>query len=183
MNDIELMQGIQDGDQHALEMLYEQYGGPVFSLALHILNNHALAEEVTQDVFLRVWEQALKWDSNKGKLISWLLQITRFRAIDRIRSENRKPALTETSVEDMPNVASRPAHVDSNLWADGQLLREFIGRLPNDQQEVIQMAYFYGMTHSEIADSTGLPLGTVKSRLRLGLQKLRTIWEQEAVGT
>jgi RNA polymerase sigma-70 factor (ECF subfamily) len=68
------------------------------------------------------------------------------------------------------------------LWADGQLLHEFIGRLPNDQQEVIQMAYFHGLTHSEIADSTGLPLGTVKSRLRLGLQKLRSIWEKEAVG-
>lgn len=182
MNDIELMQGIQEGDQGALEKLYEHYGGPVFSLAVHILNNHALAEEVTQDVFLRVWEQALKWDPNKGKLISWLLQITRFRAIDRIRYENRKPALTETPVEDMPYVASRQAHVDSNLWADGQLLREFIGRLPNDQQEVIQMAYFHGLTHSEIADSTGLPLGTVKSRLRLGLQKLRTIWEKEAIG-
>jgi RNA polymerase sigma-70 factor (ECF subfamily) len=174
--DIDLMQRVQHGDQQALAALYDRYGGPVFSMALYVLHSRAQAEEVTQTIFMGVWQHAERWDPQRGQLGSWLLTLARYTAIDALRREQRRPALAEAPLDEMPHLAAEPSQVDDPLWHDGQLLRELLGRLPAEQAQAIQLAFYSGMTHSEIASTLKLPLGTVKTRLRLGLNKLRDWW-------
>lgn len=159
-------------------MLYERYGSAVYGMALHVLNHAELAEEITQDVFLKVWRQPDRWDESLGQLHSWLLTVTRNAAIDQLRRDRRQPTTvpprTETATPDTIDhgVANDP------LWHDGQLLRRLLGELPDEQRRLIELAFFQGFTHSELAERLNLPLGTVKTRLRLGLQKLRRLWEE-----
>lgn len=175
-SDVELMRRVSRQDQSALSELYQRYGGAVYSLALRVLHNRTMAEEVTQDIFLKVWHQAEKWDPTRGQLASWLLTIARYTSIDRLRKERRQPALTLTPLDDMPNVLSTRGLVDDPRWHDGRLIRSLMTQLPAEQVQVIELAFFQGLTHSEIAESLNLPLGTVKTRVRLGLQKLRNLW-------
>ena len=175
------MQRIAGQDQHALSELYTRFGGVVYSLALRVVQNNVMAEEVTQDIFLKVWNQAERWDPDKGKLTSWLLTITRYTAIDRLRKEQRRPELAQTNYDDLANVLPSNMRVGDSTWQNGQILRELLGRLPDDQSQVIELAFFQGMTHSQMADSLNLPLGTVKTRVRLGLQKLKQMWLEATV--
>lgn len=174
--DFELMQRVSHQDQSALADLYTRYGGPVYSLALRILENSTMAEEVTQDIFLKVWHQSEQWDAEKGRLSSWLLTITRYSSIDRLRKERRQPNLTLTPLDDMPHIASTRGLIDDPLWQDGRILRNLLTQLPQEQQQVIELAFFGGLTHSDLAERLDLPLGTVKTRVRLGLQKLKNLW-------
>lgn len=176
--DIDLMQRVRSGDQQALAALYDRYGGPVYSMALFILRSRPQAEEVTQSVFLRVWQRAEHWDPARGQLISWLLTLARYTAIDVLRREQRRPALLDAPLDDLPQLAAQPNPTDDPVWHDGQLLRDLLGRLPAEQAQAIHLAFFNGMTHSEIAAALGLPLGTVKTRLRLALNKLREWWQE-----
>ncbi|MGQ9888670.1 MAG: sigma-70 family RNA polymerase sigma factor [Aggregatilineales bacterium] len=176
--DIDLMRRVRSGDQQALAALYDRYGGPVYSVALFVLRNRPQAEEVTQSVFLRVWQRAEHWDPARGQLISWLLALARYTAIDTLRREQRRPAPLETPLDDMARLAAQPNPIDDPLWHDGQALRQLLSRLPPEQSQAIHLAFFNGMTHSEIAAALGLPLGTVKTRLRLGLNKLREWWQE-----
>ena len=176
VSDTELMRRIARQDQQALSALYDRYGGPVFSLALRILRQRGQAEEATQDIFLKVWNQAEKWDPAKGQLISWLLTVTRFTSIDRLRSEKRQPVVTLAPLDDMPFLAATHDLMDDPRWHDGRLLRRLMKELPVEQAQVIELAFFQGMTHSQLAEVLKLPLGTVKTRVRLGLQKLKALW-------
>lgn len=166
------MKRITARDQQALRLLYEQYGQAVYSLAYRILQNSILAEETTQDTFLKVWQQTTHWDPEKGKLKSWLLKITQFSAIDRLRKERRQPTLYPDSIEDAYE-ALLP--VDAH-WQDGSTLHLVMAQLPPEQSALIDLAFFQGLSHSEIASETRLPLGTVKTRLRTGLHRLRELW-------
>lgn len=179
--DTELMQQVRQRHQPALMQLYARYGNAVYSLALHVLRDGGLAEEVTQDTFLKVWQQADRWDENKGKFSSWLLTVARHTAIDRYRKVQRRP-VAGTPLESIEATLGERAVVDTQRWADGQLLGRLLQQLPPEQATLIQLAFFQGMSHSELAESLNLPLGTVKTRLRLGLQKLKGLW-QEADGT
>ncbi|MBI5667298.1 MAG: sigma-70 family RNA polymerase sigma factor [Chloroflexi bacterium] len=174
LDDIKLMQRIAARDQTAFRALYQQYGKAVYSLAYRVLQNGTLAEEVTQDTFLKVWQQKTQWDPNKGKLKNWLLAITHFTAIDRLRQERRQPALYPESIEDMEDMAQAVA--TEPLWQEGTVLRMLVTQLPDDMALLIELAFFRGMSHSEIASETHIPLGTVKTRLRTGLQRLREQW-------
>jgi RNA polymerase sigma-70 factor (ECF subfamily) len=175
-SDVDLMRRVSRRDQYALSELYTRYGGPVYSLALRVLQNSTLAEEVTQDIFLKVWNQAEKWDPAKGQLASWLLTIARYTSIDRLRKERRQPTQTLTALDDMPHVLATRGLVDDPRWQDGRLIRSLLAQLPPEQVQVIELAFYQGFTHSEIAENLKLPLGTVKTRVRLGLQKLRNLW-------
>ncbi len=167
------MQRIAQRDQQALRLLYDRYATMVYSLAQRILQNAGWAEEVTQDTFLKVWRQSESWDASKGQLLAWLLTITRYTAIDLLRRERRRPPLALLDPE-------LPFGADDNV-PDGELLRALLRQLPHEQAQVIELGFYGGMTHSEMAQSLGLPLGTVKTRVRLGLQKLRDMWlETEA---
>ena len=180
-DDIEFMRRIAAHDQQALLALYEQYGKAVYSLAYRILQNAALAEEVTQDTFLKVWQHKTSWDPDKGKLKNWLLTITHFTAVDRLRQERRQPDLHPASIDEIEDqlLASHP----EMLWPDGSILRLLLAQLPDEQALLIYLAFFQGMSHSEIADQTHIPLGTVKTRLRTGLQRLRVLWLESAKQT
>lgn len=172
-DDIEIMRRIARRDQQAFRILYQQYGTAVYSLAYRILQNTTLAEEVAQDTFLKVWQHKSQWDPQKGKLKNWLLTIAHFTAIDRLRQERRQPNLHPESIEEMEE--EMPSRSEA-LWQDGTVLRMLVLQLPKEQAVLIELAFFKGMTHTEIAESTQIPLGTVKTRLRNALQKLRELW-------
>jgi RNA polymerase sigma-70 factor (ECF subfamily) len=176
--DIELMQRIERQDQVALALLYARYGKPMYSLTFRILQNTVMAEEATQDAFLKVWRLADRWDSNKGQLLSWLLTVARHSAIDRLRQEKRQSIPNQTSLEDTMPIVSHTDVPDDPMLRDGQLLRQLMHQLPPEQAQAIEMAFFGGLTHSELAARLNLPLGTVKARIRMGIQKLRNYWQE-----
>ena len=171
-----LVHRLFERDQSALSELYQQFGGLVFSVALRVLQNRTLAEEVTQDTFLKIWQQPTTWDPNRGKFIGWLLTITRYTAIDRLRKEQRRPLRNAVELDDA-RLGVRGL-VDDPNWEDKRILRALLDRLPKEQIQVIELAFFQGMSHSEISEYLGLPLGTVKTRVRLGLRRLKLAKEE-----
>jgi RNA polymerase sigma-70 factor (ECF subfamily) len=167
----DLMFRLTERDQSALSELYDQFSRLVFSIALRVVQNPMLAEEITQDTFLKLWHQPGSWDPERGKFVSWLLTITRYTAIDRLRKEQRRPLQHAVELDEVR--LGRHGWSDDDTWLDARLLRAHMQRLPKEQLEVIELAFFQGMTHSEMSEHLGLPLGTVKTRIRLGLQKLK----------
>jgi RNA polymerase sigma-70 factor (ECF subfamily) len=172
--DSQLIQRIQQRDQRALMELYQRYGSLVYGLALRVLQNQGFAEEVTQDTFLKIWQQPERWNPALGQFSSWLLTITRNAAIDRLRKERH--AYTH-QIEHVERLVEGRAEGDAH-WYDGQVLASLLSQLPAEQRQLIELAFYQGYTHSELAENLHLPLGTVKTRLRSGLQKLRVLWEQ-----
>ena len=173
-----LLQRIAAGDSNALLVLHKRYANLVYSMAWRVLQDVGLAEEVTQDVFMKLWQRSQRYDAERGRFSSWLLSVTRFAAIDRLRQEGRRPSVVEQSGDDPGEQASleQLLPTDHASWERGQHLRLLLEHLPAEQRQVVELAYFGGLTHSELASYLGLPLGTVKGRLRLGLEKLRALW-------
>jgi RNA polymerase sigma-70 factor (ECF subfamily) len=169
-----LIARIEARDADALALLYDRYSSRLLGLTQRILGDTGEAEEVLQEVFLFVWGAASSFDAARGTVISWLLVAARSRAIDRLRT--RRPAARAglTHVDVVPDRAA-PDDVESDSAAREweTLCREAIGELPDDQRRVLELAYFEGLTQQEIAARTSTPLGTVKTRARLGLMKLR----------
>ena len=176
--DSELIQRIKDRDQSALVALDLRYRGLVHNMAMQVLKDTRSAEEVTQDIFFQVWRWPEKWDAEKGRFTSWLLTVTRYTAIDRLRRENRQPPMSPHSLDTLAELLGRKPSIDTPHHDNGRVLRTLIKELPQEQRDIILLAYYKGMTHSEIAEQTRLPLGTVKSRLRLGLEKLKDAWSE-----
>lgn len=179
VEDSELIQRIERRDEAALSDLYQRYGGLVYSIAYRVLDNSVIAEEVVQDTFLKVWNQVHTWDANRGKLTTWLLTITRYGAIDRLRQEQRRRTQSAIPLDDLLGFIAAREEAD---WQDGDAMRVLLAQLSADQLQVIELSFFQGMSHGEMAHHLHLPLGTVKTRVRTGLQKLRTLWiaaEQE----
>lgn len=172
--DIELIQRIHQREEAALLALYQRYGSLVYGLALRVLQNPTPAEEVTQDIFLKIWQRPERWNPAAGHFHSWLLTITRNAAIDRLRRERHN--WTQT-LEPLEHLGAGEPDGEIN-WYDGQLLATLLMELPSEQRQLIELAFFQGYTHSELAENLALPLGTVKTRLRSGLQKLRALWEK-----
>jgi len=163
---------VAHGDAEALRILYERHGRLVYSFASRITTDPGLAEECTQDVFLTLWRKAAGFDPERAKLTTWLLTITRNRAIELVRQRQRRP---ETRAEIEP-VGTSPDTADLVAAADeAELVAEAIGSLPDDQLEVVRLSYFDGLSHAEIAEVIGIPLGTVKGRMRLALGRLRPL--------
>lgn len=175
-DDRSLMRLILQHDQTALSQLYERYGTRVFSVAYRVLQNRHLAEEAAQDTFLKVWRQQTTWDPDKGQLVSWLLVVARYTAIDHLRREQRLAPSVDASLDELPEpVAEGGRPEDSH---DRHQMHALLAELPDEQRQLIELAFFQGMTHRELAERLNLPLGTVKTRVRLGLQKLRGLWLQ-----
>jgi len=182
--DAELIGRAARGEARALEVLYDRYAGVVFSFALRIVSERQLAEEILQEAFFRAWQQGGSFSAGRGSFITWLLSITHNLAIDEIRRRRRRPqkADSEEPEQILDSVADTGAgaDVEGEVWLGA--LRDTIGHalaeLPPAQREALEMAYFRGMTQREIAEALGEPLGTIKTRMRLGLQKLR-----EALGS
>jgi RNA polymerase sigma-70 factor, ECF subfamily len=163
-------------DGSALAVLYDQYGSAVYSIALRILRSAGDAEEVAQEVFLFAWEKAEQFDPTRGSLIAWLGTKARSRAIDRLRErqsrDRRHEALAQESQFEPPLPAPGPER-ELSLTESRTLVRRALEQLPREQREALESAYFDGLTQSEIATRTSTPLGTVKTRMRQGLLRLR----------
>ena len=175
LDDGELLSMIQQQDRGALEALYDKYGGAVYSLAMRMLSDTGAAQEVTQDTFFNVWRRASSYHSQRGKVTSWLFSIAHHRTIDELRRRRRVQSQVQDGV-DLTNKPSEGAD-DPVAYATAQYersqLKDALHTLRVEQREVVELAYFGGLTHSEIAKHLDQPLGTVKTRMRLGLRKLR----------
>jgi len=173
--DEELMPLIGEKDPEAFEVFYDRHGGVAYSLAYRIVGEKAAAEDVTQEAFISVWRSGARFDRARGSVRSWMLSIVRNRAIDTLRSRAGKaPKLT---FDDDAALEQRPAEELTDEEAmqheTAQELRGAVGSLPGEQAKVIELAYFGGFSQSEIAAMLGVPLGTVKGRMRLGMEKIR----------
>lgn len=169
-----LIARIESRDADALALLYDRHSARLFGLAQRILGDTGEAEEVLQEVFLHVWKAAATFDASRGPVLAWLLVATRSRSIDRLRSRRPGRSAGVRSLDEVPEAAS---HEDIEADAAGReweaRCRAAIAELPEDQRRALELAYFEGLTHQEIAQHTATPLGTVKTRVRLGLMKLR----------
>lgn len=167
-DDAALIARIRSGDENAMGQLYDRYSGIVYGVALRVLGNTGAAEDVLQEVFLQLWRNPQAFDAERGRLAPWLAVIARNRAIDVLRKRPPEDDIDEVPIPSGVNLedeAARKIAVDK--------VRGVLGQLPQDQRRLLEMAFFEGMTHSEIAGKTGEPLGTVKTRIRAGLLTLR----------
>ena len=164
---------LAEGELDALEDLYDRYKTMAYSIAYHITNDATLAEDVVQDAFLGAWRNAARYVENRGSVKTWLLAIVHHRAIDAVR--RRRPTIELPDLELPPPVALTEPDVWAEVAAgiDAEIVRRALGELSDVQREAIELAYFGGLTQQEIADRTATPLGTVKSRMRLGLLAMR----------
>lgn len=180
VTDEELMSRVAARDTAAFERLYDRHAPIVLGIAVKIVQDRAVGEEVLQETFWRVWSQAGTFDPHKGPLRAWLFSIARRQALDVLRRQNVRPqAARDEAEERLVELAvaeeSVPEAAEQAIAA-GQL-QDALERLSEEQQRVLELAYFQGLTRQEIASATGLPLGTVHTRARLGLQKLRSFLE------
>lgn len=168
----ELVDAIADGDQVALHSLYDRANRIVFTLALRLTANPETAEEVTIDVFHDVWRRASSYDADNGTVIAWIMNQARSRSIDRLRFDNRKKRTDAGDMEPTSEPEPDPRDV-LELREQGDLLRTALAALSADEREAIETTFFGGLTHVEAARRLNQPLGTVKTRIRSGLHKLR----------
>ncbi|MEW2381286.1 sigma-70 family RNA polymerase sigma factor [Micromonospora sp. NPDC047707] len=162
------------GDEAALREAYDRYGRAVLHLATSTLANRSDAEDVTQATFVAAWLGRETFDPAKGSLIGWLLGIGRRKVVDRLRASARESRVVET-VRQLPDPA--PAGPDPDTVVDRLVVADELARLPDDQRRMLELAFFDDLTHQQIAAVTGVPLGTVKSHIRRGMQSLKRRWE------
>jgi RNA polymerase sigma factor, sigma-70 family len=173
-SEAELMRQVAAGEIGGLETLYDRYHAIAYALALRITTETGLAEDVVQDSFLGLWRNAGRYAEDKGSVKGWLLAIVRHRAIDSMRRRRNGVTIGDETEEPLPAALTLP-----DIWPevagrlDAQMIRIALAKLPDAQRDAIELAYFDGLTQREIATRTGAPLGTVKSRMRLGLVSLR----------
>ena len=176
--DRDAIRAVADGSGDAVALLYDRYGGTVYGLALRVLGQPDLAEEVVQDVFAQVWREAGRYDANRSTVAGWIVMLTRTRAIDRLRARKARPDVTsavDTSAAlPLPSSETTPER-HAQLAEDTRLVRGALARLPDQVRSLIELAYYEGLTHTEIAARTGIPLGTVKTRLRSAMGTLRSV--------
>ena len=173
-----LMQQLLAGDDRAIRNLYGRFGRPVYTLGLRLLGSNEAAEELTQDVFLAAWRKASRFDAARGRLSTWLMAIAHNLAIDRLRHERGAGRPVLVLVDEMPEPA--PSEEESQLIERETARRALAGLSPTERQ-LLSLAYFHGWTAREIAEADGIPLGTVKTRLRTALIKLRKAQHEQAL--
>ena len=174
--ELDLLARITKRDRAAFEQLYTRYSNILYATAMKFLKEDADAQDVVQDVFIQIWDKAKLYDPAKGKPLTWALTMTRNRSIDRIRAIQRRTRLRddfekETVADESAGIREALSGVDASEKT--QILRDAVARLSPEQRKVIDLAFFGGLTQSEIADRLGEPLGTVKARARRGLMKLK----------
>jgi RNA polymerase sigma-70 factor, ECF subfamily len=165
---------MQLGEESGLELLYARYGGLIFTLALRIVGDPELAREVLQDTFLRCWDGSESFDAARGRVPWWLMGIARNRAIDLLRSRSHQARLRES--DPLPGVIGEPAQLDAtDSFAMQHTVVSALQSLPIAQRQAIELAYYRGFTQTEIAQELDTPLGTIKSRMREALDRLRVL--------
>ena len=179
--DEELMELLVQGDPRAFEAIYDRHGKAAFSLAYRVVGSRAAAEDVVQEAFLSIWRSAVRYQRDRGSVRTWILGIVHHRGIDGLRRNNVHQS-RRASAEGIEEWKEAPDRTDTQaIQADeARSIREALRTLPEHQGRVIQLAYFGGFTHTQIAEMLDTPVGTVKGRMRLGLDKLRTTLAEEA---
>jgi RNA polymerase sigma-70 factor (ECF subfamily) len=182
--DEELMHLVRHGEARAFEVIFDRHGGPSFSLAYRMCGRRALAEEVVQEAFLSLWRASARYDCMRGSVRSWVLAAVHNRAVDALR----RGAVRDRNHLDGEHIAKRVAASDCTETeverrAQAEDVRGALGKLPSEQRQVIELAYFSGFTHTEIAEMLEIPIGTVKGRMRLGLTKMRLTLSEPAEAT
>ena len=176
--EIDLLKRTGEGDRRSFEQLYERYSGVLFSTAYRILNDQSAAEDAIQDVFIQIWEKAPLYDASRGKPLTWAVTMTRNKAIDRLRSQQRRNRLRdemETHASIFEEFSDRSSLDEVQSAESGELIRRAVQQLSKEQRQAIELAFFSGMSQSEIAEAIGEPLGTIKARIRRGMMKLKEI--------
>jgi RNA polymerase sigma-70 factor (ECF subfamily) len=168
---------IAQGNQDAFTELYDKTNRMVYGLALRILGELSVAEEILFEVYLQVWRTAKNFDPNRGRVSSWLVSITRSRAIDALRARKARGENMSQSLDEISDLQDRSSGPEGHSLQKSreQVIRKSLAELPADQRKPIELAYFSGLTQGEIATRTGLPLGTVKTRIRSGMVRLREL--------
>lgn len=173
-DDTELLKAIAAKDEAALALLYDRYRVILFGLLMRILNNREEAEDVLQEVFLQVWRKARDFDEKRGRPFTWLVTLGRSRGIDRLRTLSARERVAEAGAREAAEEISDAA-TDAFKSEQRGLVTTALAQLPDEQKRPIMLAYFDGLSQSEIATRLGAPLGTVKTRMRSGLMKLREL--------
>ncbi len=170
----ELLSAVARGDERAFAVIYERYSSILFGLLLRIVRDRPEAEDVLQDVFLQIWQQAVNFDPARGRAFTWLVTLARSRAIDRLRSRDARErtanAAAQEAVEEVGDALSDAVRAEQS-----EVVRGALAAIPEEQRCALMLAYFEGLSQTEIAARTGQPLGTVKTRMRAGLHKLREL--------
>ena len=172
--DEDLMQLVHDGEARAFEVIFDRHGSAAFSLAYRMCGRRAMAEDVVQEAFLSLWRSGARYDHARGSMRSWVLSVVHNRAIDAFRREvvrDNRDVHDDGIAEQMPSAQRTDTEVERR--DEAQQVRSALSGLPKDQRQVIELAYFGGFTHMQIAEMLRLPPGTVKGRMRLGLTKMR----------
>ncbi len=183
LGDEELIGQIAQAKPEAVRVLYRRYGRLVYSLALHIVGDRTAAEEIAQDVFLRVWEKAGTYDAGKARVVTWLSRIARNQAIDVLSRRSTRGEHERQTWQHLKlgaEAASQDPIQSAELSYRREEVRAAVAALPENQQRALSMAFFQGLTHQQIAERLGEPLGTVKTRIRDAMQKLRDRLEGKA---
>jgi len=177
--EVALLRRVAQGDRRSFEELYDRFSGALFSVAYRVLNNQEAAEDVLQDVFINIWEKSPLYDPTRGKPITWAVMMTRNKAIDRLRSTQRRNRLQDalqSEAETFDQFDDRSSFDAAISGETNKLVRDAIQTLPKDQREAIELAFFSSLTHVEIAERLNEPLGTIKARIRRGMMKLRDLF-------
>ena len=172
--DEDVMSLVQEGDPRAFEVLYDRHAGAAFSLAYRMVGNRGRAEDISQEAFLSIWRSRLRYRSDRGSVRTWVLGIVHHRAIDSLR-RNLVHDRRRTSAEGLEERQQAPELTDVEVARrdEARQVRSAIETLPSEQSRVIELSYFGGFTHSQIAEMLETPVGTIKGRMRLGLKKMR----------
>src|SRR3990170_885686 len=177
LDDEELMQRLVYRDLWAFRALYDRYGNLVYSAALRVVRDAQVAQDMVQEIFLRLWRKPDSYVAQRGRFVTWLTSVTRNRAVDEIRSRGRRFRYETASPEEQERELPAPDTNDPALSAEladqRRLILAALAQIPMEQRQIIELAYFGGLTQQEIAERLSQPLGTVKTRIRLGMQKLR----------
>ena len=178
--DKDILRLLQERDQRAITLLYEYYSPALYNIILHLVRTEAIAEEVLQDAFLRIWEKVEQYDPQKGRLFTWMVRICRNMAIDRLRSSQfKKGTKTDAipdSVYDDEALTQSPAETDPGL-------RKVVSKMDEQSRKIIDLLFFQDYTQSEASEFLGIPLGTIKSRSRKAIQELRVILKDEGLAS
>lgn len=175
LDDTALVTLIAKRDESALSALYDRYSRLAFSLAMRVVGERTLAEEITADSFVSVWRAAGSFTEERGRFVTWLLSVVRHRAIDELRRLNVRPEGSSVELNEALQSTALPDGLDDLMDVRQRqvIVRSALATLPPPQRQALELAYFGGLTQQEIADKTGTPLGTIKTRMRLGLLKMR----------
>ena len=176
LSDEELLARLSAEDSGAFEALYQRYSDLVYSIALRVVADPPMAQDIAQEVFLRIWRHPASFDQSRGRFVSWLMSVARNRAVDEVRSRGRRrlrEVMPAPGADDPIDLQALDPATAAQISAERAAVRQALETLPEEQRLAIELAYFGGMTQQEISIALDIPLGTIKTRIRLGMKKLR----------